>query len=299
MNDFLPETSNEHAAVMAFMQHCWGDASRFPGCQPVSIERKHFPILRNNEYVVCEKTDGERHMFVSFWNVCAIVDRRMRVRIVNANVSRKAYEGTVLDGELVGDKFMVYDALVVNGVTVGQFDLLTRLEHVEKFIKTCIPMKSDDIRLKLKEFYAINDFEEFARDRLPNVEEDTDGVVFTPVTDEVRKGTHERMFKWKPRSKNTVDFQMERDGESWRLYVQDRGKLVYECSIPRGEHGDRPWYEDGAIVECEYVTDETPMWWRPLKRRNDKTHPNNRRTLFRTIVNIKEDIQLDEFNSLA
>ena len=57
----------------------------------------------------------------------------------------------------------------------------------------------------------------------------------------------------------------------------------------------KPWFEDGAIVECRYMTWESPMWWQPLKRRRDKNHPNNRRTFYRTIVNIKEDIKMKEF----
>jgi hypothetical protein len=58
---------------------------------------------------------------------------------------------------------------------------------------------------------------------------------------------------------------------------------------------NEPWFEEGAIVECDFVDDGKRMWWRPLKRRMDKTHPNNRRTFYRTIVNIKEDIKIEEF----
>ena len=49
------------------------------------------------------------------------------------------------------------------------------------------------------------------------------------------------------------------------------------------------------IVECKYITDDTPMWWMPILERTDKTHPNNRRTFYRTLVNIKEDIKMSDF----
>ena len=59
---------------------------------------------------------------------------------------------------------------------------------------------------------------------------------------------------------------------------------------------NEPWFEDGAIVECMYITwEDGPLWWKPQKRRRDKTHPNNRRTFYNTITNIKEDIQMKEF----
>jgi len=49
-------------------------------------------------------------------------------------------------------------------------------------------------------------------------------------------------------------------------------------------------------VECMYITWENgPFWWKPMKRRYDKIHPNNRRTFYNTITNIKEDIQMKEF----
>ena len=82
---------------------------------------------------------------------------------------------------------------------------------------------------------------------------------------------------------------------TWRLYVQEKGKLFFESEIPHGRMEDKPWLEDGAIVECQYITWEEPMWWKPLKRRTDKTYPNNRRTFYRTIVNIKENIKMKEF----
>ena len=54
--------------------------------------------------------------------------------------------------------------------------------------------------------------------------------------------------------------------------------------------------KDGEIhIKGKNVTWEEPMWWRPLKRRTDKNYPNNRRTFYRTIVNIKENIEMKEF----
>tara|TARA_B100001540_G_scaffold283163_1_gene274484 strand:+ start:135 stop:608 length:474 start_codon:yes stop_codon:yes gene_type:complete len=152
----------------------------------------------------------------------------------------------------------------------------------------------------------MRNFETFMDEYLPKVEQKIDGLVFTPVNEPVRIGTHETMFKWKPLEKNTVDFLMKKEPSretpgfkpgplAWRLYIQEKGKLYFESEIPLNRIPDEPWFEDGAIVECMYMTWEEPMWWKPLKRRRDKTHPNNRRTFYRTIVNIKENIKMKEF----
>ena len=293
-----------HKHVVEFIHHVWGSKDYFPGPQPISIEYKHFPILKGGEYVVCEKTDGERYMMVATTfegkPVCFFVNRAFDMIEVKIRLNKKAYEGTILDGELYQDTLMVYDALLVSGKPVGHMNLFQRLTEAENMMKGIIYMKFDKHRLKLKTFYSMRDYDHFMYEYLPKVEQKIDGLVFTPVNEPVRIGTHETMFKWKPREKNTVDFHMKR-GRSfnndavWKLYVQEKGKLIYESEFPLSTMNE-PWFEEGAIVECMYITwEKGPLWWKPLKRRTDKTHPNNRRTFYRTIANIKEDIQMKEF----
>ena len=306
---FVTSGSPLYKHIVNYIHRVWGSNTYFPGPQPVSIEHKHFPTLKKNEYVVCEKTDGERYMLVATMfednKKCLFVNRAFDMIDVSINLPKKAYEGTILDGELYENTLMVYDALLINGVPVGHLDLYKRLVEAENISKQIIYMTFNKYRLKIKNFWAMKDFEYFMFEYLPKVEQKVDGLVFTPVYEPVRLGTHETMFKWKPREKNTVDFQMKKGmtfegvgkpGQPvWKLYVQERGKLFFESEFPVSRM-DEPWFEDGAIVECMYVTWEPgALWWKPLKRRRDKTHPNNRRTFYRTIVNIKEDIQMKEF----
>jgi len=295
--------------VVNYIHGVWGSRDYFPGPQPVSIEYRHFPVLKNNEYVVCEKTDGERHMLVALMyegkRKCVFVNRAFKMTPVSINLPKKAYEGTILDGELYDNTLFVYDALLISGQGVGQLNLNGRLEAASNLINSTIQMKFDKYRLKMKTFHSMRDFETFMDEYLPCVEQKVDGLVFTPVNEPMRIGTHETMFKWKPQEKNTVDFSMKKgrsfDGVGkpgipvWKLYVQEKGKLFYESEFPMSRMNE-PWFEDGAIVECMYVTWEPgALWWKPMKRRHDKTHPNNRRTFYNTITNIREDIQMKEF----
>ena len=297
--------------VVQFIHKTWGSKDYFPGPQPISIEYKHFPILKGGDYVVCEKTDGERHMMVALMfegkKKCLFVNRAFNMFEVSLNMKKDVYEGTILDGELYENTLMVYDAVLVCGKSVWNENLLDRLGYA-KFgvLEPIIYMKMDKYRLHMKDFYHMRDFDRFMDEHLPNVKQEVDGLVFTPINEPIRIGTHETMFKWKPQAKNTVDFLMKKEPTretpgcvpglpAWRLYVQEKGKLVYESEIPQNRIDDKSWFEDGAIVECMYVTWEEPLWWKPIKRRYDKTHPNNRRTFYRTIVNIKENIKMEEF----
>jgi hypothetical protein len=237
---------------------------------------------------------------------CVFVNRAFNMFEVPINLKKSAYEGTILDGELYEDTLMVYDAVWVNGESVWDLNLMKRLDAARSVMKSIIYMKSDKFRLKCKTFHQMRDFGKFMDEYLPTVQQKVDGLVFTPVNEPIRLGTHETMFKWKPQEQNTVDFLMKWEPSretpgfkpgrpTWRLYVQEKGKLFFESEIPHGRMEDKPWFEDGAIVECQYITWEEPLWWKPLKRRTDKNYPNNRRTFYRTIVNIKENIKMKEF----
>lgn len=286
-----------------FMESAWGTVGKniFPGSQPVSIEYRHFNILKSNQYVVCEKTDGVRFMMLVFLynnkKQCVFINRALDMYTCPLNFKTDVYKGSILEGEMYGDVFMIYDILLSCGETVSNCDFLTRLKSIEKIKKMLTCLKYDPIKLKIKTFHIMNEYRQFLEEYLPTVTETIDGLIFTPVNDTVKKGTHETMFKWKPRDKNTIDFQVRRGTDAWRLYVQEKGKLIYESEIPyvMVPENARTWIEENAIIECQYMFNDTPMWWKPVNRRYDKTFPNSRRTFYRTLVNIKEDISITDF----
>lgn len=285
--------------AIKYIENAWGVVGRFPGCQPISIEYKHFDILRNNDYVVCEKTDGVRYMMVCFMyqnkKVSLFVNRAMELFVCPLNFRKPVYEGTILEGELYEDTFMVYDCLTDSGAPVGHKDFVQRLAHCEGITKKLMALKTDAVKLRVKTFHLLCDYDKFLNEYLPTVSQEIDGLIFTPVHESVKIGTHETMFKWKPREKNTIDFKLKYQYDQWRMFVQEKGELIFETIIPPNKEFDYSLLKDGAIVECAYITDEIPMWWKPLKIREDKTHPNNRRTFYRTLVNIKEDIKITDF----
>jgi hypothetical protein len=60
--------SNLDKTIISFIHDNWPNSKSgfFPGPQPISIERKHFKTLFKGDHLVCEKTDGVRHLFVAF-----------------------------------------------------------------------------------------------------------------------------------------------------------------------------------------------------------------------------------------
>ena len=310
---FVKKDDPLYKYTINFMEESWGTKGKgiFPGCQPISIEREHFGILEKNNYVVCEKTDGTRYMMIAIQygsqKLCVFINRALEMFVEPLNFRMAVFKGTILEGELYNNEFMIYDCLMTCGEVVGNQGFLERLDHCEKTVKKAMVLRTDSITLKVKTFHLHRDFREFMDKYLPTVKQEVDGLIFTPINEPIRIGTHNTMFKWKPRNKNTIDFLVKKGptaetpgcvpGEYvWRLYIQEKGKHFFESSIPVEKMSDYRWLKSGDIVECMYVNWENgPVWWKPIKKRKDKTFPNSRRTFYRTLVNIKEDILMKEF----
>ena len=291
----IKKDSPLHNHANTFLHTVWGTLRDgkpppiFPGPQPTSIARRHIKLLKQNEYFVCEKTDGTRYGLLCFMyegkKMCIIVNRALDMYLVPLNMPRSSYKGTFLDGELVKLKngtwnFVVYDGVMIYGEYIGNQTLQHRLEICYQITTGILRTPKDSIkRVYVKQFWKLQDLDKLLACEFPY---ETDGLVFTPNQEPVRVGTHDTLFKWKPREKNTIDFQVKKK----RLYVQERGTLIYECDI-------EDEYPDDTIVECAYIPHLRK--WTPIGVRTDKHHPNNRRTFYKTLENIREDIQVNEF----
>ena len=293
-----------YAEALKCFHGAWGveKIPIFPGPQPVSIERKHFSILKRNKYMVCEKTDGVRTALLAFTfsgtkKVTLLINRALRMTYISINLPKSAHQGTLLDCELIDKTLLVYDGTWVSGNDIKSKNLAERFEVIDMFVKGILRLAKDPVLIKLKKMVPLGELDNYYRNVIPTLPYKTDGLIFTPVDEPVKLGTHNTMFKWKPRDLNTIDFQVKWHGSKCALYIQDKGKLVYESEIKNTEPYADMLGED-TIVECMYVSNEYPMWWKPIGVRADKTYPNSRFTFYRTLVNIKEDIQWHEFTRL-
>lgn len=249
------------------------DPERFPGPQPVSIERKHLHLLSKNEYFVCEKTDGVRHFLACFVpenenkKICALVNRSFDYEMFPLTVPRD----TLLDGELLGNTYIIHDAMWIQGRDLRQMNLRDRLAHAKALVKVILPIPK--LRVVCKTMIPYSEIKQLM------LGEHTDGVIFTPVNEPVRMGTHRTLFKWKPLEKITIDFLL-RNGS---FCIQHESKMLVVQKYPKHSEKD-------GIYECSFDGNI----WEPILKRTDKSHPNNKRTYERTLVNIKENIKFCE-----
>jgi mRNA guanylyltransferase len=97
------------------MTHAYLFPFSFPGSQPVSFVRNHLKALEEEDYWVCEKSDGTRYLLFAITLPAGpavfLIDRKFTVRYVRdlvlivpplkPNENVKTHHETLLDGELV------------------------------------------------------------------------------------------------------------------------------------------------------------------------------------------------------
>lgn len=215
----------------------------FPGAQPVSFSAKHLNELQQEDYYVCEKTDGIRCLMYFARGdpevkpeIHYLIDRKNEYRFVDGlhfpmpddDTFQSFHVDTLVDGELVLDtyedgsqqlKFLVFDCLVLDGSSLMHRTLDKRLAYFKtNILKPYKKMFDTFPEEKQHRPFAVEDketqfsygIEMMFRDILPKVKRihGNDGLIFTCRSTPYRIGTDEHILKWKPPSENTVDFRM-------------------------------------------------------------------------------------------
>lgn len=199
---------------------CGWERETFPGSQPVSLTTKNLPSLAKYPYVVCEKSDGERHLMLIFKGAVYIVDRMFN--IYRVNLSLPDLERTsLLDGELIIDRpkgsqgpaivrYLVYDAVHVLGRSVAKLTLLHRLKSAfVELIRPRKPKADDAFAIYIKDFFDVCHSASVVFPLGCRLGHECDGLIFTPADDPYKPGTCQRLLKWKPAHLNTIDFVIE------------------------------------------------------------------------------------------
>ncbi|KAI1110729.1 mRNA capping enzyme [Nemania sp. NC0429] len=212
-------------------------STAFPGAQPVSFARRHLDELHNDNYYVCEKSDGMRYLLYMTEDeegheVHYFIDRKNDYWFINRgtlhfplpNDHLKFHTATVLDGELVMDslpngrkepRFLVFDCLVLDSQVLMNRELSKRLGYFEEKVFKPYRRLLDEypVERQYQPFFVEQKVMQFAygiemmfKDVIRNLKHGNDGLIFTCLKSEYKPGTDPHILKWKDAEENTVDF---------------------------------------------------------------------------------------------
>jgi len=279
----------------------------FPGPQPVTIEMKDLPKL-NEEYMVCEKTDGERSilLLINIDNkpMCFIINRNNDLYFTDLSFKKEVFEGSIFDGELIKTKnnswnFLIHDCMCYNGTSFLNFNHRLRYACVIDFIlKRYNPKDTDCFNVKTKLFYNYGKSLDVTWEHIQKTTENKiDGLIFTPIYGAIIFGRDNSLFKWK--EKHTMDFFVKKETETKtikkiNLYYQKKSQLeLYKTLTKENEKllkkfVSKDQLKTGLIIEFEYTNE----LFVPYRIRTDKNKPNGEITIKNTMINIEEGITI-------
>lgn len=305
--------------------------TKFPGYQPVSFMKCHLKNLLDEDYLVCEKSDGIRALLY----VCIInnkpfgffLDRKnlfYRPNLIFPHIGHTLFDGeVVVDREEGGEvvRYLICDTILFNNKNITELCLIDRLSHALKFVVMYGSIKektSMDIHVKemQKSYGFYNIYTE--GDKLKH---DSDGLIFTPLTMPYKSGTASRLLKWKPPHLNSVDFIARKSKEWEYLYelfcfgnLKDLVFFDYYFHIKIGSNGESTEDSedtqeidiDGKLGEFKFNSEKwvydladlslTKGGWELIKLRTDKDLPNAISVVINVMNSIKEDIDMESFS---
>lgn len=215
---------------------------RFPGTMPMSLSRRHMHMIAKNDYVMLEKSDGVRYLMLVLSDFVSLLDRRMRVFVVEPNPTVPSYanpavsqENTLLDGELTFNlalerwEYLIYDVVAIDGDTsVAKLDFRQRLRAAESYVaapRVFSPLVSGLLRLRVKDYYEKRSIRTLFDHVLKNPKGEyiyknnnrrdgilcnlNDGVIFAPCQMPYVVGSCSALLKWKPPHLNSIDFELQ------------------------------------------------------------------------------------------
>jgi len=277
----------------------------FPGPQPVTIEIKDISKLYNNDYMVCEKTDGERGilLLINIDNkpMCFIINRNNELFFTDLSFKKEVFEGSIFDGEIIKTKndtwnFLIHDCMCYNGTSFLNISHNLRYACIIDFIlKRYNNKKTDCFNIKTKLFYKYGpDLNKTWEHIQKTTENKIDGLIFTPMNGPIIFGRDYSLLKWK--ENHTMDLFVKREKIGINLYYQKKTELVFYKTVTKENEKiikkfmiSKDTLKEGCIIEFKFEND----LFIPYRLRTDKNKPNGEITIKNTMINIEEAITIE------
>ncbi|BGP38679.1 Dcp1p-Dcp2p decapping enzyme complex alpha subunit [Rhodotorula kratochvilovae] len=262
--------------------------ARFPGSQPVSFDYESLKLLEQEDFWVCEKSDGVRVLVLivatGFGQEVYLIDRKDAIHqcywltFPHQDGPEYNHSNTVLDGEFVIDvdpqtgahipRLLVFDLLVLDSENIMSKPLQKRYGRLQKFVvepyekyQRSLPadvLGNQPFQVVCKKQELSYGIEAVFRDHVPKLLHGNDGLIFTSAEAPYTPGTDPKILKWKPPSENSIDFVLQlkfppkRDNEREADF---HAKPVFMLLMNHGHEGSH--YYDTMEVD-----DETWETWK-------------------------------------
>lgn len=305
--------------------------STLPVPLPIALSRQTLhTCLRTQEYVVCEKTDGERVLLVivpaGISHVPAgayLVNRALNVTTFEcAEAYATLWVGgvSVLDGELLPPQvgrpieraiFLMFDALQVNDASRMEQPFTERMAALGQVRAA---FKAADAHAKLplyvmsKEFVPARNVDKVLAliETLPDGGRvyrngirvnSTDGLIFTPVRATYKELGHAwsdmPLLKWKFDGAHTIDFLVSAS-EPTQLQVAVSGGAMALASWARVPPAVASALKTQGTVIAECVFECATAAWKFVRLRPGKTNANFVTTAWHTLERVAENLTASE-----
>lgn len=226
------EENEELLETIAFEFHIEDKITDFIGAHPVSLSFDSIPVLLEEDYFVCEKTDGIRLMMFIYDEIIYFYDRKNK--FYKTDLICKIHSVFMFDGEmyLEDGKFIyaIFDTLIFDKKIKTSLDLTKRLWYAfefEKIVNKGFIQRKNDSKFNVFNIIAKNMFKSYSFDvvlnEIPKLKHENDGLIFTPVNDPYIFCSRSKIYKWKPPHLNTVDFLVTK--------TQDSGVYSLKCTV--------------------------------------------------------------------
>ncbi|ELA42391.1 uncharacterized protein VICG_00490 [Vittaforma corneae ATCC 50505] len=332
VNDFAKEVnqtrSRELLDALRTVLELQDEIKEFIGSHPVTLSQEAIEYLLNEDYLVCEKTDGIRVMLFVFEGFIYFYDRKNR--FYQTDLLFNAPYIFLFDGEMYLEKgrndkyiFSMFDCLIYDSRSRIHSDLNKRLWYCFQFEKIVqkgfIKRKNDSI---LKSFYIAGKpmYKSYSfpqiLDSISKLLHENDGLIFTPVNEPYLLCARSKIFKWKPPHLNTIDFLIKKTINSGILSLfcnvsgqqmdilekmNFRDTFVFfdfyftddETIDLDNKIGEFTFDFEKEVINIDDLTLQTGGWC--LHRiRSDKNTPNNIKIVLDTFDSLKESVKEED-----
>lgn len=326
------QTSSKLLKVISTFLNIKSPITKFIGSHPLTLTKLCINDLLEEDYLVCEKSDGIRALIFVHNKVFYLYDRKNL--LYKTRYTADLEDSYLFDSEIYQENsefvLAIFDTLLTKSKNYLQETLIARLTGANKFVmhlKTPgITRISDNESIKrfkitVKQMTKSYGFYQVL-DSISELKHENDGLIFTPVHEPYIIHRVSKIYKWKPPSLNTIDFQISNSTAGKDAY--DLYGILKDEQIPRHMNNtfkghNRDLYKFGTFYTTEKlnITERNSLigefkyddqkevvdrfdytitfgGWELHKIRSDKDTPNNFKVIFNIIKSINENITENE-----